>query len=204
MQPFIHLTGVAAPLPQANLDTDQIIPKQFLKTVEREGLGRGLFYDLRFDEAGRPRPEFVLNQPTYAGAKVLVVGENFGCGSSREHAPWALMDFGVRCVIAESFADIFYENCFSNGLLPVALPADAVAALADEARGGNHVFEIDLPSQTVTAPSGARFRFEIDPVRKRKLLEGLDAIGETLAHGVEIAAFEVRDAAARPWLRSAA
>lgn len=204
MQAFTHLTGVAAPLPHANLDTDQIIPKQFLKTVEREGLGRGLFYDLRFDETGRPRLDFVLNQPTYAGARVLVVGENFGCGSSREHAPWALMDFGIRCVIAESFADIFYENCFSNGLLPVVLPADAVAALADEARGGNHVFDIDLPSQTVTAPSGARFTFEIDPVRKRKLLEGLDAIGETLAHAPEIAAFEARQATARPWLERAA
>ena len=204
MQSFTRLTGVAAPLPLDNVDTDQIIPKQFLKTVEREGLARGLFYDLRFDAEGQPRPDFVLNQPTYAGAKVLVAGDNFGCGSSREHAPWALMDFGVRCVIAPSFADIFYENCFSNGLLPIALPAEAVAALTDEARGGNHVFAIDLPSQTVTAPSGARFAFQIDPVRKRKLLEGLDAIGETLAREAEIAAFEAHGAQARPWLEAAA
>ena len=204
MQPFTTLTGVAAPLPTPNIDTDQIIPKQFLKTVEREGLARGLFYEWRFDEAGRPRPDFVLNQPTYAGAKVLVAGDNFGCGSSREHAPWALMDFGVRCVISTSFADIFYENCFSNGLLPVVLPTEAVDALMAEARGGNHVFDVDLPSQTVTAPSGARFSFDIDPVRKRKLLEGLDAIGETLAREPEIAAFEARDASARSWLNTAA
>jgi 3-isopropylmalate dehydratase small subunit len=162
-----------------------------------------LFYDLRFDEAGRSKPDFVLNQPAFAGAKVLVAGENFGCGSSREHAPWALMDFGIRCVIAPSFADIFHENCFSNGLLPVRLPPEAVAALTEEARGGNHVFDIDLPSQTVTAPSGARYAFDIDPVRKRKLLEGLDAIGETLAREGDITAFEARGALARPWLEAA-
>jgi 3-isopropylmalate dehydratase small subunit len=172
--------------------------------VEREGLGRGLFYDLRFDPEGRARPDFVLNQTTYAGAKVLVAGDNFGCGSSREHAPWALMDFGIRCVIAPSFADIFYENCFSNGLLPVALPPEAVAALSEEARGGNHLFDVDLPSQTVTAPSGAKFSFEIDPLRKRKLLEGLDAIGETLAREAEITAFEARGVVSRPWLSGAA
>jgi len=204
MQPFTTLTGVAAPLPTPNVDTDQIIPKQFLKTVDREGLARGLFYDLRFDGAGVPKPDFVLNQPTYAGAQVLVAGDNFGCGSSREHAPWALMDFGIRCVIAPSFADIFYENCFSNGLLPIVLPAEAVAALTEEARGGNHLFDVDLPTQTVTAPSGARFTFEIEPVRKRKLLGGLDAIGETLAHEPDIAAFEARASIDRPWLSSAA
>ena len=202
MQPFNRLDAKAAPLPLANIDTDQIIPKQFLKTVEREGLGRGLFYDFRFDGEGRERPDFVLNQPAFLGTSILVAGDNFGCGSSREHAPWALLDYGVRCVVAPSFADIFYENCFSNGLLPIALPADAVAALTDEARGGNHVFDIGLPSQTVTAPSGARFTFDIDPVRKRKLLEGLDAIGETLAREAEIAAFEAHGAESRPWLEA--
>lgn len=200
MQPFTSLTGVAAPLPTANVDTDQIIPKQFLKTVEREGLAKGLFYDLRFDEAGAPRPDFVLNRPQFAGAKVLVASDNFGCGSSREHAPWALLDFGIRCVIAPSFADIFYENCFSNGLLPAVLPAESVAELQDEARGGNHVFTVDLPSQTVTAPSGKQHRFEIDPGRKRKLLEGLDAVGETLRREGDISAFEAREAVAQPWL----
>ena len=154
MQAFVRLDAKAAPLPLANIDTDQIIPKQFLKTVEREGLGRGLFYDLRFDEQGREKPEFVLNRPEYKGAGVLVAGDNFGCGSSREHAPWALMDFGLRCVIATSFADIFYNNCFQNGLLPVVLKADEVQALMDEAKGGNHVMSVDLESQTVTSPSG--------------------------------------------------
>lgn len=204
MQPFVTLTGVAAPLPQANLDTDQIIPKQFLKTVERAGLGKGLFYDLRFDGEGRPRQDFVLNQPQYAGAAVLVTGENFGCGSSREHAPWALLDFGVRCVIAPSFADIFYDNCFNNGLLPLTLPTEAVTQLMDEARGGNHRVTVDLPSQTVTSPTGAVFRFDIDPGRKRKLLEGLDAIGETLRREPDIAAFERAEGLSRPWLGAAA
>lgn len=204
MPPFTTLTGVAAPLPTANLDTDQIIPKQFLKIVDREGLARGLFHDLRFDADGRPRPEFVLNQPQFAAAKVLVAGENFGCGSSREHAVWALQDFGVRCVIAPSFADIFNDNGFNNGLLPLVLPAEAVAELADEARGGNHVFSVDLPAQTVTSPSGRTYRFEIDPGRKRKLLEGLDAVGETLRREADIAAFEAREALARPWLERAA
>ena len=200
MQPFVRLTGVAAPLPTPNIDTDQIIPKQFLKTVDREGLGRGLFFDLRFDGDGRPREDFVLNRPTYAGASLLIAGDNFGCGSSREHAPWALLDFGVRCVVATSFADIFFENCFNNGLLPVVLPEAAVAALTAEARGGNHVFSVDLPAQTVTSPSGQVYRFEIDPGRKRKLLEGLDAVGETLRHADAVAAFERRDAQIRPWL----
>ena len=203
MQPFTDLHAKAAPLDMANLDTDQIIPKQFLKTVEREGLGKGLFYDLRFDEAGRPRPDFVLNDPRYAGAGLLITGDNFGCGSSREHAPWALLDYGVRCVIAPSFADIFYNNCFQNGLLPVALPEADVKALMDEAKGGNHVFSVDLASQTVTSPSGQQYRFEIDPARKAKLLEGLDAIGETLQHAPEIDAYEARHALAQPWLEPA-
>ncbi len=203
MQPFTDLHAKAAPLDMANLDTDQIIPKQFLKTVEREGLGKGLFYDLRFDEAGRPRPEFVLNDPRYAGVGVLIAGDNFGCGSSREHAPWALLDYGVRCVIAPSFADIFYNNCFQNGLLPVALPEDAVRALMDEAKGGNHVFAVDLQSQTVTSPSGKAFRFEIDAARKAKLLEGLDAIGETLQHAGDIDVYESRQGLNQPWLQPA-
>ena len=203
MQPFTDLHAKAAPLDMANLDTDQIIPKQFLKTVEREGLGKGLFYDLRFDEAGQPRPEFVLNDPRYAGAGVLIAGDNFGCGSSREHAPWALLDYGVRCVIAPSFADIFYNNCFQNGLLPVALPEAAVRALMDEAKGGNHVFSVDLASQTVTSPSGQQFRFEIDAARKHKLLEGLDAIGETLQRAGDIDVYESRRALTQPWLQPA-
>jgi 3-isopropylmalate dehydratase/3-isopropylmalate/(R)-2-methylmalate dehydratase small subunit len=200
MQPFTRLTAKAVPLDIANLDTDQIIPKQFLKTVGREGLGKGLFYDLRFDDAGREKADFVLNDPRYAGAGVIIAGENFGCGSSREHAAWALLDFGVRCVIATSFADIFYNNCFQNGVLPVALPEGAVRALIDEARGGNHLFTIDLAAQNVTAPSGASFAFEIDPGRKAKLLEGIDAIGETLAKSDAIDRYEQRRDIAQPWL----
>ena len=203
MQPFTDLHAKAAPLDVPNLDTDRIIPKQFLKTVEREGLGKGLFYDLRFDPEGRPKPGFVLDDPKYAGAAVLIAGDNFGCGSSREHAPWALLDFGIRCVIAPSFADIFYSNCFENGLLPVALPQADVRALMAEAKGGNHVFSVDLAAQTVTAPSGQTFRFEIDPARKQKLLAGLDAIGETLRHGQAIDVYEMRQALGRPWLEPA-
>jgi 3-isopropylmalate/(R)-2-methylmalate dehydratase small subunit len=199
MQPFIRLDGRAAPLPVANIDTDQIIPKQFLKTVEREGLAKGLFYDLRFDGEGNPKPDFVLHQPQYAGASVLIAGDNFGCGSSREHAPWALLDFGLRCVIAPSFADIFYNNCFENGLLPIALAEDEVHALMGEALGGNHVFSVDLEEQVVTAPSGRKVFFDIDPGRKEKLLKGLDAIGETLEHKDEIASYEARRARRVPW-----
>ena len=200
MQPFTHLDGKAAPLAIANLDTDQIIPKQFLKTVDREGLSKGLFYDLRFDDEGRAKADFVLNQPAYAGASILIAGDNFGCGSSREHAPWALLDFGVRCVIAPSFADIFYNNCFNNGLLPLTLPEDQVRALMDEAKGGNHIFTVDLKAQTVVSPSGKRFAFEIDPGRKEKLLKGLDAVGETLTHAGEIDRFEAQRRLAQPWL----
>ena len=203
MQPFTELHAKAAPLDVANLDTDQIIPKQFLKTVEREGLAKGLFYDLRFDAEGRLKEDFVLNDPRYAGAGVLVAGDNFGCGSSREHAAWALLDYGVRCVIAPSFADIFYNNCFQNGLLPIALPEAQVRALMDEAKGGNHVFSIDLAAQTVTSPSGRKFRFEIDAARKEKLLEGLDSIGETLQKAKDIDVFEMRQALAQPWLERA-
>jgi len=203
MQPFTRLDAKVAPLPLANIDTDQIIPKQFLKTVEREGLGKGLFYDLRFDGEGRERPDFVLNQAAYKGAGVLVAGDNFGCGSSREHAPWALMDFGIRCVVSTSFADIFYNNCFQNGLLPVVLPAEQVQALMDEAKGGNHLVTVDLEAQTVVSPSGQTFRFEIDPVRKEKMLKGLDSIGETLQAAAAIDTYEMKRALAQPWLEDA-
>ena len=203
MKAFTTVTGTVAALDRANVDTDQIIPKQFLKTVEREGLAKGLFYDLRFDAEGAEKPGFVLNDPRYAGSGVLIAGDNFGCGSSREHAPWALLDFGIRCVISTSFADIFYNNCFQNGLLPIALPAEQVRALMAEAKGGNHVFEIDLETQTVGAPSGARLHFDIDPGRKQKMLEGLDAIGETLRAAPAIDDYERRQALARPWLEPA-
>jgi 3-isopropylmalate dehydratase small subunit len=203
MQPFTHLDGRAAPLAVANVDTDQIIPKQFLKTVEREGLAKGLFYDLRFDGEGREKPDFVLNQPAYAGASILIAGDNFGCGSSREHAPWALLDFGLRCVIAPSFADIFYNNCFNNGLLPIALPEAEVRDLMDEAKGGNHVFTVDLDAQTLVTPSGRRVAFDIDPGRKEKLLKGLDAVGETLQHETDITLFEERRRLGQPWMERA-
>jgi len=203
MEPFTRLDAKSAPLPLANIDTDQIIPKQFLKTVERAGLAKGLFYDLRFDEQGVEKPDFVLNRPEYKGAGVLVTGDNFGCGSSREHAPWALMDFGVKAVISTSFADIFYNNCFQNGLLPVVLKAEEVAQLTDEARGGNHVVSIDLETQRVTSPSGKVFTFEIDPQRKQKMLLGLDAIGETLTAARSIDTYEMKRALAQPWLEEA-
>jgi 3-isopropylmalate/(R)-2-methylmalate dehydratase small subunit len=203
MEAFTRLDAKVAPLPLANIDTDQIIPKQFLKGVERTGLARGLFYDFRFDEEGREKPDFVLNRPEYKGAGVLVAGDNFGCGSSREHAPWALMDFGIRCVISTSFADIFYNNCFQNGLLPVVLKAEEVQQLMDEARGGNHVCSVDLEAQTVTAPSGAVFDFDIDPKRKDKMLRGLDAIGETLQAKDQIDLYEMKRALAQPWLEDA-
>jgi 3-isopropylmalate dehydratase small subunit len=203
MQPFTRLDAKIAPLPLANIDTDQIIPKQFLKTVEREGLAKGLFYDLRFDGEGRERGDFVLNRPEYKGAGVLVAGDNFGCGSSREHAPWALMDFGIRCVISTSFADIFNNNCFQNGLLPVVLKPDEVRQLMDEAKGGNHLVTVDLEDQKVVSPSGAVFRFDIDPQRKAKMLNGLDAIGETLQAVEAIDLFEMKRALAQPWLEDA-
>ena len=204
MQPFNRLTAKAVPLDIANIDTDQIIPKQFLKTVGREGLAKGLFYDLRYEVDGAVKPRFVLNDPRHAGAGVLIAGENFGCGSSREHAAWALLDHGLRCVIAPSFADIFHSNCLQNGLLTIVLPKEAVRALMDEARGGNHVFEIDLAAQSVTSPSGARFTFEIDAAHKAKLLEGLDAIGETLTAAPAIDSFERHQALAQPWLAASA
>ena len=200
MQKFTTLRGVAAPMPMINVDTDMIIPKQYLKTIKRTGLGKNLFDEMRYEMDGREKPDFVLNQPAYAGASILVAGDNFGCGSSREHAAWALLDYGVRCVIAPSFADIFYNNCFQNGLLPIALPEPEVKALMEEARGGNHVFGVDLSAQLVTLPSGRQVRFEIDPVRKEKLLKGLDSIGETLQRAKDIDVFEMRQALAQPWL----
>ena len=203
MEAFTRLDAKAAPLPLANIDTDQIIPKQFLKTVERAGLAKGLFYEYRFDEQGEAKADFVLNRPEYKGAGVLVAGDNFGCGSSREHAPWALMDFGIKCVISTSFADIFYNNCFQNGLLPVVLKAGEVRQLMDEARGGNHVTSIDLEAQTVTSPSGAVFTFQIDPQRKTKMLQGLDAIGETLQATAAIDTYEMKRALSQPWMEGA-
>lgn len=199
MRKFDHLQGVAAPMAAANIDTDQIIPKQFLKTVEREGLGKGLFYDFRFDLEGREKPEFVLNQPAYKGVHILIAGDNFGCGSSREHAPWALDDFGIRCVVSTSFADIFYNNCLQNGLLPAIVATADLHALMAEAKGGNHVFTVDLEAQTIAAPSGQMVSFQIEAGRKEKLLKGLDAIGETLQHAPDIDRFEENRRQARPW-----
>jgi len=203
MDAFTRLDAKVAPLPLANIDTDQIIPKQFLKTVDREGLAKGLFYDLRFDGEGKLKPDFVLNRAEYKGAGVLVAGDNFGCGSSREHAPWALMDFGIKCVISTSFADIFYSNCFQNGLLPVVLKADEVQALMEEAKGGNHLVTVDLEAQTVVSPSGRTFTFDIDAQRKDKTLRGLDAIGETLIAAPDIDVYEMKQALAKPWLEDA-
>jgi 3-isopropylmalate/(R)-2-methylmalate dehydratase small subunit len=200
MKPFTTLAGTAAPLPIANVDTDQIIPKQFLKTVSREGLSKGLFFDLKTRADGTPNPDFVLNKPAYARASILVAKENFGCGSSREHAPWALLDQGLTCVIAPSFADIFYNNCFKNGLLPVVLPREVVDQLLDQAGGPNHIFTVDLAAQTVTAPDGKVHRFDIDQGRKASLIAGLDDIGATLQHEGAIKAFEETRKLAQPWL----
>ena len=200
MKPFTHLTGTAAPLPIANIDTDQIIPKQFLKTVSREGLSKGLFFDFKTKPDGTPDPDFVLNKPAYARASILIAKENFGCGSSREHAPWALLDQGLTVVIAPSFADIFYNNCFKNGLLPVVLPRDVVDQLMEQAGGPNHMFSIDLAAQTVVAPDGKVHHFDIDQGRKASLLAGLDDIGETLERSTEISAFEDQRRLSQPWL----
>ncbi|PQO24592.1 3-isopropylmalate dehydratase small subunit [Rhodobacteraceae bacterium WD3A24] len=201
MEKFTKLTGVAAPLPMVNVDTDMIIPKQFLKTIKRSGLGRNLFDEMRYDEQGNEIADFVLNQPAWRDAEILVAGENFGCGSSREHAPWALLDFGIRCVIAPSFADIFYNNCFKNGILPIALPQEQVDLLMDEARkGANARLSVDLENQTITTTDGTQIGFDIDPFRKHCLLNGLDDIGLTLKKAAEIDAFEGRAQAQRPWV----
>ena len=200
MKPFTRLDARAVPLDIANIDTDQIIPARYLKTVERTGLGTGLFAAMRYEADGTPKPDFVLNRPDYQGAGILIAGDNFGCGSSREHAPWALEDFGIRCVIATSFADIFYNNCFNNGLLPIVLPADDVRSLMDEAKGGNHVFSVDLEARTVTLPSGRVVSFDLDAGRQEKLVKGLDAIGETLQHVTSIDAFEQQRLLTQPWV----
>jgi 3-isopropylmalate/(R)-2-methylmalate dehydratase small subunit len=200
MQKFTTLSAPAAPLAVANIDTDQIIPKQFLSTVERAGLGKGLFYDMRFEPDGSEKPDFVLNRAAYRGVGILLAGANFGCGSSREHAPWALMDFGITCVIAPSFADIFFNNCFKNGVLPIVLAEAEVERLMGQATGSNARFDIDLEAQTITAPDGSTVAFEIDPSRKQTLLLGLDEIGESLIHANAIAAHEERRRLATPWL----
>jgi len=201
MDKFTTLTGVAAPLPMINVDTDKIIPKQHLKTVERTGLGKALFEELRYRNDGSENPDFVLNQPAYRQAKILIAGENFGCGSSREHAPWALMDFGIKCVIASSFADIFYSNSFKNGMLLIKLPPQVVNELMDDAKkGANARLTIDLASQTITRPDGEKIQFEIDPHLKHCLLNGLDDIGLTLQKETKIAAFESKRHLSQPWL----
>jgi 3-isopropylmalate/(R)-2-methylmalate dehydratase small subunit len=200
MQKFTTLTGIAAHLPMINVDTDMIIPKQYLKTIKRTGLGKGLFAELRYDEEGKPLPDFVLHKPPYDQAVILITGENFGCGSSREHAPWALLDFGIRCLIAPSFADIFYNNCFKNGILPITLPQEEIDKLIDDAsRGANAVLSVDLERQEIRGPDGGKIHFDIDPFRKRCLIEGLDDIGLTLEKADAINAFEQASRAARPW-----
>ncbi len=200
MDKFTTLTGVAAPMPMVNVDTDMIIPKQFLKTIRRSGLGANLFDEMRFDREGNENPEFVLNQPAYRKAEILVGGENFGCGSSREHAPWAIKDFGISCVIAPSFADIFYNNCFKNGILPIALPQEQVDVLMKDAeKGENARMSIDLEAQTVTTSDGEVISFEVDPFKKHCLLNGLDDIGLTMEHVSAIDAFEAKHAVAQPW-----
>ena len=201
MDKFTNLTGVAAPLPIRNVDTDMIIPKQFLKTIKRTGLGKSLFYEMRYDQEGNEVADFVLNQPAYRRATILVTGENFGCGSSREHAPWSLLDFGIRCIIAPDFADIFYNNCFQNGILPIKLPQAEVDKLMDDAsRGSNATLTVDLETQEIRGPDGGVIKFDIDPFRKHCLLNGLDAIGLTLEKKQSIENFEAMATAARPWL----
>lgn len=202
MDKFETLTGIAAPMPLVNVDTDMIIPKQFLKTIKRTGLGANLFDEMRFDRDGNEVKDFVLNQPAYRSAEILVAGDNFGCGSSREHAPWALMDFGIRCVISTSFADIFYNNCFKNGILPIKLPKEQVDALMKDAeKGANARISVDLEAQTITSSDGETFAFEIDPFKKHCLLNGLDDIGLTVENAAaSIDAYEAKTAQERPWV----
>jgi 3-isopropylmalate/(R)-2-methylmalate dehydratase small subunit len=201
MDKFTTLTGIAAPMPLVNIDTDMIIPKQFLKTIKRSGLGVNLFDEMRYDQDGNEIPDFVLNKPQYREAQILVAGDNFGCGSSREHAPWALLDFGIRCVISTSFADIFYNNCFKNGILPITLPQEQVDILMSDAeKGANARITVDLESQTVTASDGQTFAFELDSFKKHCLLNGLDDIGLTLEKAAAIDSFEVTAQQARPWV----
>jgi len=201
MEKFTTLTGIAAPMPLVNIDTDMIIPKQFLKTIKRSGLGVNLFDEMRYTQDGNEIPDFVLNQPAYRNAQILIAGDNFGCGSSREHAPWALLDFGIRCIISTSFADIFYSNCFKNGILPIVLPQEQVAALMEDAdKGANARIAIDLESQTVTSADGEVFSFEVDPFKKHCLMNGLDDIGLSLGKIASIDAFEAQASQTRPWV----
>jgi len=201
MDKFTTLSGIAAPMPLVNIDTDMIIPKQYLKTIKRTGLGVALFDEMRYTPEGKEIPDFVLNRPQYRKAQILVAGDNFGCGSSREHAPWALLDFGIRCVISTSFADIFFSNCFKNGILPVTLPeAERDACLRDAEKGGNARMTVDLAAQTITLSDGDVIHFDVDPFKKHCLLNGLDDIGLTLEKAAAITAFESQAAQARPWV----
>lgn len=201
MDKFTTLTGIAAPMPLVNIDTDMIIPKQFLKTIHRSGLGKNLFDEMRFFPDGTENPDFVLNKPAWREAQIIVAGDNFGCGSSREHAPWALLDYGIRCVISTSFADIFYNNCFKNGILPIVLPQEAVEALMKDAENGaNARLTVDLECQTVTGADGTAYPFEMDPHRKHCLLNGLDDIGLTMEKASSIEAYEARIAQSQPWV----
>ena len=200
MEKFEKLSGVAAPMPLVNIDTDMIIPKVFLKTIKRSGLGVNLFDEMRYDREGNEKPDFVLNKPQYRDAKILVAGDNFGCGSSREHAPWAIADFGIKCVISTSFADIFYNNCFKNGILPLVLPEDSVDTLMKDAeKGANSIIEVDLENQTIVSSDGEIFRFEVDPFKKHCLLNGLDDIGLTMEKEDHIAAYESKASQQFPW-----
>ena len=201
MRKFDKLTGVAAPMPMANIDTDKIIPKQFLKTIKRDGLGKSLFHELRYTPDGKENPDFVLNKPAYRKAQILVAGENFGCGSSREHAPWALQDFGIRCVISTSFADIYYNNCFKNGILPIKVSKADLDKLMDDAqRGANAVITVDLEKQEIRGPDGGCVKFDVDPFRKHCLLNGLDDVGLTMQKQDAIDGYEAKQKAGQPWL----
>ena len=200
MEKFEKLSGVAAPMPLVNIDTDMIIPKVFLKTIKRSGLGVNLFDEMRYDREGNEKPDFVLNKTQYREAKILVAGDNFGCGSSREHAPWAIADFGIKCVVSTSFADIFYNNCFKNGILPVVLPQDQVDILMKDAeKGANSIIEVDLENQTIVSSDGEVFSFEVDPFKKHCLLNGLDDIGLTMEKEDKITAYESKAAQIFPW-----
>lgn len=204
MEKFEKLTSVAAPMDMINIDTDMVIPKQFLKTIKRSGLGKHLFHEMRYDEDGNEVEDFVLNQPAYRNAKILVAGDNFGCGSSREHAPWAILDFGIKCVISTSFADIFYNNCFKNGILPIKVTPEQLEDLMDDAkRGANATLTVDLENQTITGPDGGEVKFEIDPFKKKCLLEGLDDVGLTLQNEKKIDSFEDEKKNSMAWLNSA-
>ena len=201
MDKFTVLTGIAAPLPEENIDTDKIIPARFLKTTKRSGLGEHAFDSMRYLPDGSENPDFVLNQEPYRKSEILITLDNLGCGSSREHAPWALLDFGIRCVIAPSFADIFNNNCFKNGILPIALPREVCTELmADARQGANSRLTVDLARQVIIRPDGKEVPFDVDPLRKQLLLEGLDDIGQTLQHEQSIETFEKRRAQAQPWI----